>query len=155
MGMFSQVNDFDQSCLKHLTILLNAETAANKMTTHKEADVEVAGLKDRYNKVKAVSDEWMKKAEAWSRNGNSLITPSTNSIPGWPRTVVQNKNRTSLWKRWSLLWESSKTSSRRRRGLSITCKKTPRRCFLYPRSRHHCQLLFYNKNHDGTVTQEI
>merc|ERR1711881_132081 len=25
-AMFSQVNDFDQSCLKHLTILLNAET---------------------------------------------------------------------------------------------------------------------------------
>merc|ERR1711983_343054 len=63
-AMFAQVNDFDQSCLKHLTILLNAETAANKMTTHKEADVEVAGLKERYNKVKGVSDEWMKKADA-------------------------------------------------------------------------------------------
>merc|ERR1712193_345961 len=61
-AMFSNVNDFDQSCLKHLTILLNAESAANKMTTHKEADVEVAGLKERYNQVKGVSDEWMKKA---------------------------------------------------------------------------------------------
>merc|ERR1712083_110703 len=32
-AMFSNVIDFDQSCLKHLTILLNAESAANKMTT--------------------------------------------------------------------------------------------------------------------------
>merc|ERR1712024_361346 len=62
-AMFANVNDFDQSCLKHLTILVNAESAANKMTTHKEADVEVAGLKERYNKVKSVSDEWMKKAD--------------------------------------------------------------------------------------------
>merc|ERR1719394_638656 len=36
-AMFAQVNDFDQNCLKHLKVLLNAETAANKMTTHKEA----------------------------------------------------------------------------------------------------------------------
>merc|ERR1711983_667853 len=42
-AMFAQVNDFDQNCLKHLKVLLNAETAANKM--------------------KAVSDEWMKKAD--------------------------------------------------------------------------------------------
>merc|ERR1719410_2863100 len=42
-AMFSNVNDFDQSCLKHLTILLNAESAANK--------------------IKGVSDEWMKKAD--------------------------------------------------------------------------------------------
>merc|ERR1711881_708670 len=59
-AMYANVNDFDQNCAKHLNILENAEAAANKMTTHKEADVEVAELKARYAKVKAVSDEWMK-----------------------------------------------------------------------------------------------
>ncbi len=35
MAMFASVNEFDQSCLKHLKILNDAATAANKMTTHK------------------------------------------------------------------------------------------------------------------------
>jgi len=81
-AMFAQVNDFDQSCLKHLTILLNAETAANKMTTHKEADVEVAGLKDRYNKVKAVSDEWMKKADTLVKEWK-LLDNTVNELNSW------------------------------------------------------------------------
>merc|ERR1712129_632209 len=58
------------------------------------------------------------------KNGNSWTTPSMNSILGLPRTVVQNKNKTSHWKRWNQHWENSKISSRRRRGLSTTCKNT-------------------------------
>merc|ERR1712066_210892 len=81
-AMFANVNDFDQSCLKHLTILLNAETAANKMTTHKEADVEVAGLKDRYNKVKGVSDEWMKKADTLVKEWK-LLDNTVNELNSW------------------------------------------------------------------------
>merc|ERR1711963_436056 len=81
-AMFAQVNDFDQSCLKHLTILLNAETAANKMTTHKEADVEVAALKERYNKVKAVSDEWMKKADTLVKEWK-LLDNTVNELNSW------------------------------------------------------------------------
>merc|ERR1711993_220198 len=81
-AMYANVNDFDQGCLKHLTILLNAETAANKMTTHKEADVEVAGLKERYNKVKAVSDEWMKKADTLVKEWKLL--DNTVTILFWP-----------------------------------------------------------------------
>merc|ERR1711963_579386 len=81
-AMFAQVNDFDQSCLKHLTILLNAETAANKMTTHKEADVEVAGLKERYNKVKGVSDEWMKKADTLVKEWK-LLDNTVNELNSW------------------------------------------------------------------------
>merc|ERR1719213_145644 len=81
-AMFSNVNDFDQGCLKHLTILLNAETAANKMTTHKEADVEVAGLKERYNKVKGVSDEWMKKADTLVKEWK-LLDNTVNELNSW------------------------------------------------------------------------
>merc|ERR1712088_276002 len=79
------------------------------MTTHKEADVEVAELKDRYAKVKAVADEWMKKC-------NFLITQLPNSIPGWLKIVEQKANRTSLWKKWSPHWENSKTSSKKKKS---------------------------------------
>merc|ERR1719464_1654659 len=139
-AMYAQVSEFDQNALKHLKILENAETAANKMTTHKEADDEVAALKARYAKVKGVSDEWMKKDDTLLKNGNSWTTPSTNSILGLPRTVVQNKNKTSHWKRWNPHWENSKTSSRRRRGFSTTCKTTT---LLSLSSCHHCQLQTY------------
>merc|ERR1712156_598220 len=93
-AMFSNVNDFDQSCLKHLTILLNAESAANKMTTHKEADVEVAGLKERYNKVKGVSDEWMKKADTLVKEWKLLDNTVTelNSWVAQDRGAEQEQN---------------------------------------------------------------
>merc|ERR1712203_1173760 len=81
-AMFANVNDFDQGCLKHLTILLNAETAANKMTTHKEADDEVAALKARYAKVKGVSDEWMKKADTLVKEWK-LLDNTVNELNSW------------------------------------------------------------------------
>merc|ERR1711963_384366 len=55
-----KVNNFDKTCLK---VLDAANAAAQKMTTHKEADDEVAGLRERYSKVKSVSDVWVKKCE--------------------------------------------------------------------------------------------
>merc|ERR1719323_235110 len=56
-AMFASVNDFAKACVPHLDILNNAEKAANKMTTHKEADDEVAELKGRYEKVKVIADD--------------------------------------------------------------------------------------------------
>merc|ERR1712226_388893 len=53
----------DKNCVNFMKVLTAADAAAQKMTTHTEADTEVAGLKERYNKVKAVSDIWMKKLE--------------------------------------------------------------------------------------------
>merc|ERR1712083_555266 len=50
-AMYATVNDFAKSCITHLEILNTAEKAANKMTTHKEADSEVAELKGRYEAV--------------------------------------------------------------------------------------------------------
>merc|ERR1739846_150769 len=50
-AMYATVKSFDDGCLKHLKILEDAAAAANKMTTHKEADSEVAELKGRYEKV--------------------------------------------------------------------------------------------------------
>ena len=48
--MMANVNNFDQSCLKHLKILENAEAASLKMTTHKEADDEVKALTRKIRK---------------------------------------------------------------------------------------------------------
>merc|ERR1712108_46079 len=58
-----KVKTFDKNCVNFLKVLTAADAAAQKMTTHTEADTEVAGLKERYNKVKAVSDTWVKKLE--------------------------------------------------------------------------------------------
>merc|ERR1712168_549297 len=81
-AMFANVNDFDQACLKHLKILTDAAGAANKMTTHKEADDEVAGLKGRYEKVKAVSDEWMKKVDTLVKEWK-LLDNTVTELNSW------------------------------------------------------------------------
>merc|ERR1712083_279359 len=81
-AMFANVNDFDKACLKHLDILNSASTAANKMTTHKEADTEVAGLKERYDKVKAVSDEWLKKVDPLGKEWK-LLDNTVNELNSW------------------------------------------------------------------------
>merc|ERR1712226_1489263 len=49
-----KVQTFDKTCLTYAKVLDAANGAAQKMTTHGEADAEVAALKERYNKVKAV-----------------------------------------------------------------------------------------------------
>merc|ERR1739838_670612 len=121
-AMFAVCKDFEAGCLKHLKILDDAAQASLKMTTHKEADDEVVALRERYAKVKSISDDGWQNATPWLRNGNCLITQSQNSTPGWLQIVEQKANKTSLWKRWSPLWENSKTSSKRRRSLSIIFK---------------------------------
>ena len=50
-ALFARVQDFENKCLKHIKILEQASEAANKMTTHKEPDEEVAAFKGRYAKV--------------------------------------------------------------------------------------------------------
>merc|ERR1712079_421045 len=51
-----KVKAFDSNCVNYLKVLDAANAAAQKMTTHTEADAEVAGLRERYTKVKATSD---------------------------------------------------------------------------------------------------
>merc|ERR1719300_1894892 len=58
-----KVLGFDKSCVNYLKVLDAAKAAAQKMTTHAEADAEVAGLKERFDKVKAISDTWVKKMD--------------------------------------------------------------------------------------------
>merc|ERR1712217_93329 len=58
-----KVKTFEKNCVNFLKVLESANAAAQKMTTHAEADAEVAGLRERYVKVKATSDTWVKKLE--------------------------------------------------------------------------------------------
>merc|ERR1739846_187759 len=51
-----KVQAFDKNCVNYLKVLTSAQAAAQKMTAHADADAEVAGLKERFDKVKAVSD---------------------------------------------------------------------------------------------------
>ena len=81
-AMFATVSAFDQACLKHLKILNDAAAAANKMTTHKEADLEVAALKERYDKVKTVSDEWMKKTDTLVKEWK-LLDSTVTELNSW------------------------------------------------------------------------
>merc|ERR1719461_2289739 len=62
-ALSDKVHSFDKACLDHLKVLETANAAAQKMTTHKEADAEVAAMRERYAKVKAVADEWVKKVD--------------------------------------------------------------------------------------------
>jgi len=81
-GMHASVVDFDNACLKHLKILEQASAAAQNMTTHKEADDEVKAFKERYVKVKAVSDEWMKKADTLLKEWK-LLDNTVNELNSW------------------------------------------------------------------------
>jgi hypothetical protein len=81
-AMFAGVNEFEQACLKHLKILEDAASAANKMTTHKEADDEVKELKDRYSAVKAISDEWVKKVDTLVKEWK-LLDSTVNDLNSW------------------------------------------------------------------------
>ena len=81
-AMFAVVQAFDGACLKQIKILEDAAGAANKMTTHKEADVEVAALKERYSKVKSVSDEWMKKADTLVKEWK-LLDNTVTELNSW------------------------------------------------------------------------
>merc|ERR1711994_711240 len=121
-AMYASTSGFDESCLKHIKLLTEAEGASKKMTTHKEADDEVAALKERYAKVKAVSDEWMKKVDTLVKEWKLLDNTVVELIPGLQRIVMLMDNKLSLLKRWNPLWASSRTSSRRRKSLLKTYK---------------------------------
>merc|ERR1712223_1158024 len=81
-AMYATVNDFAKSCTAHLDVLLAAEKASLKMTTHKEADVEVVELKGRYEKVKVVSEEWCKKVDTLVKEWK-LLDNTVNELNSW------------------------------------------------------------------------
>merc|ERR1711872_250441 len=120
-ALHEKVHNSDKSGVNYGKVLDAANAAAQKMTTH--ADAEVAALRERHAKVKTVTDEWVKKVDILLKEWVLLTTLSLNSTPGWQRTSHPRERTSSLLRRWSPLLESSRTSSRRRRSWLKDCKK--------------------------------
>merc|ERR1711963_1074474 len=87
---------FDKNCVNYLKVLVAAEAAANKMTTHTESDAEVAALKARFDKVKAVSDTWVKKVDTlvkeWTLLDNTAEGENQFSLEKMESTLGELKN---------------------------------------------------------------
>merc|ERR1712226_576807 len=101
-----KVTTFDKTCLTYAKVLEAANGAAQKMTTHGEADAEVAALKERYNKVKATSDEWVKKVDVLLKEWTLLDTTVTE-LNSWVAKdkSSEGENQFSLEKMESTLGE--------------------------------------------------
>merc|ERR1712018_938985 len=89
-----------------LKVLDSAKAAAQKMTTHAEADAEVAGLKERYDKVKSVSDTWVKKVDVLVKEW-VLLDNTVTEFNSWVAKdkSAEGENQFSLEKMESTLGE--------------------------------------------------
>merc|ERR1711890_97654 len=118
-----KVTTFDKVCLDYLKVLEAAEAASKKMTSHAEADSEVAALKDRYNKVKGVSEEWVKKVNTLLKEW-VLLDNTVTELNSWVAKdkTSEGENQFSLEKMESTLGEL-KNIFRRRRNWSRDCKR--------------------------------
>merc|ERR1719249_548912 len=96
----------DKACLDHLKVLETANAAAQKMTTHKEADAEVAAMRERYAKVKAVADEWVKKVDTLVKEW-ALLDNTVTELNAWVAKdkTSDGENQFSLEKMESTLGE--------------------------------------------------
>merc|ERR1711863_243742 len=77
-----------------------------QMTTHAEADAEVAGLRERYTKVKATSDTWVKKLEVLVKEW-VLLDNTVTELNSWVAKdkSAEGENQFSLEKMESTLGE--------------------------------------------------
>merc|ERR1712157_270610 len=101
-----KVNSFDKTCVNYLKVLQAAEGASLKMTTHTEADTEVAALKARFDKVKAVSETWVKKCEVLVKEW-VLLDNTVTELNSWVAKdkSAEGENQFSLEKMESTLGE--------------------------------------------------
>jgi len=101
-----KVQTFAKNCVNFLKVLEAANGAAQKMTTHAEADAEVAGLRERYVKVKEVSDTWVKKLEVLVKEW-TLLDNTVTELNSWVAKdkSAEGENQFSLEKMESTLGE--------------------------------------------------
>jgi len=106
LQLFDKISLFDKKCLLNVKVLEAAEAAAQKMTTHQEADEQVTALKGRYNTVKKVSDEWMKKVETLVKEWK-LLDSTVCELNDWVAKdkTAEGENQFSLEKMESTLCE--------------------------------------------------
>jgi len=105
-ALAEKVHGFEKACQDHLKVLETANAAAQKMTTHKEADAEVANLRERYTKVKEVADEWVKKVDTLVKEW-ALLDNTVTELNAWVAKdkTTEGENQFSLEKMESTLGE--------------------------------------------------
>merc|ERR1711931_273678 len=105
-ALHEKVSTFDKTCLTYAKVLDAANGAAQKMTTHAEADAVVAALRERYAKVKAVSDEWVKKVDVLLKEW-TLLDNTVTELNSWVAKdkSSEGENQFSLEKMESTLGE--------------------------------------------------
>merc|ERR1712004_407090 len=105
-ALHEKVSTFDKTCLTYAKVLDAANGAAQKMTTHAEADAEVATLREGYAKVKAVSDEWVKKVDILLKEW-TLLDNTVTELNSWVAKdkSSEGENQFSLEKMGSTLGE--------------------------------------------------
>jgi len=105
-ALSEKVHKFESQCADNLKVLEAANGAAIKMTTHKDADAEVAELKERYVKVKGVADQWVKKVDTLVKEWTLLDTTVTE-LNAWVAKdkTSEGENQFSLEKMESTLGE--------------------------------------------------
>merc|ERR1739838_1154716 len=101
-----KVLGFDKNCVNYLKVLTSAQAAAQKMTTHTEADAEVADLKARFDTVKGVSDTWVKKCDVLVKEW-VLLDNTVTELNSWVAKdkSAEGENQFSLEKMESTLGE--------------------------------------------------
>jgi len=101
-----KVHGFEKSCVDHLKVLEAANAAAIKMTTHKDADSEVTTMRERYAKVKAVADAWVKKVDTLVKEWE-LLDNTVTELNAWVAKdkTQEGENQFSLEKMESTLGE--------------------------------------------------
>jgi len=105
-ALAEKVHGFEKACVGHLKVLEAADAAAKKMTTHKEADDEVAALKERYTKVKSVADQWVSKVDTLVKEWQ-LLDNTVTDLNSWVAKdkTTEGENQFSLEKMESILGE--------------------------------------------------
>merc|ERR1712128_258230 len=105
-ALSTKVHGFETSCADHLKVLDAANAAAIKMTTHKDADAEVIALKERYAKIKAVADTWVKKVDTLVKEW-TLLDSTVTELNAWVAKdkTQEGENQFSLEKMESTLAE--------------------------------------------------
>merc|ERR1712203_638815 len=100
----AKVHGFEKTCADHLKVLEAANAAAVKMTTHKDADAEVAALRERYAKIKAVADNWVKKVDTLVKEW-TLLDNTVTELNAWVAKdkTSEGENQFSLEKMESTL----------------------------------------------------
>ena len=101
--LHEKVHNFEKTTDNYLKVLNAANEAAQKMTTHADAGAKVAALRERHVKVKAISDEWVKKVDISLKEG-VLLDNTVTELHSWVAKdkLSEGENQFSLEKRDTL-----------------------------------------------------